>query len=114
MAAVSRERVALHPKRAAAPLTALGAWDAPPLNRLEVTIEVLRLYIFAMRLLVLKYIACQVVTDTGAWDGGEPPTASCCTLNRIEGAWDALPLNRLDVTVAESQSLTPCKGIDLR
>ena len=40
-----------------------GAWDAPPLNRPEVSIKVLRLYIFAMRLQVLKYIACQVPLD---------------------------------------------------
>ena len=40
-----------------------GAWDAPPLNRLEVTIKVLRHYIFAMLFAVLKYMACQVPLD---------------------------------------------------
>ena len=46
--AAKRERRTLHP------LTALGAWDAPPLNRIEVTKMVLRLFIFAMFLVVLK------------------------------------------------------------
>ena len=41
-----------------------GAWDAPPLNRLEVTIKVLRHYIFAMLFAVLKYMACKLLTDT--------------------------------------------------
>ena len=40
-------------------------------------------------------------SEPGAWDGSEP------------GAWDAPPLNRLAVTVAESQNITPCTGIDL-
>ena len=69
-----------------------GARGAPPINRLAVTIKVLRLYIFAMRLLVVKYMACKLLTDTaiktinnkyscqvpldkGERGGGEPPRA---------------------------------------
>ena len=41
-----------------------GARGAPPINRLALTIKVLRLYIFAMLLVMLKYIACKLLTDT--------------------------------------------------
>ncbi len=75
------------------------------LNRIEVSIKVVRLYIFAMslvvlteavlrhyffamRLWILEYIACQVVLDKGARDGSEPP-----------GACDAPPINRIEVTI---------------
>ena len=30
-----------------------------------------------------------------------------------QGAWDASPLNRIEVTVTESQNVTSCTGIDL-
>ena len=40
-----------------------GARDAPPINRLDVTKNVLLLYIFAMLLFVLNYIACKLLTD---------------------------------------------------
>ena len=46
------------------------------LNRIAVTIKVLRLYIFAMLLFVLKYIACKLLTDTGACDAS--------SINRLE------------------------------
>ena len=82
------------------------ARGAPPLNRLDVTIKVLRHYIFAMRLLVVKYMACKLLTDTaikiisnnypcqvvldkGVHGGGEPP-----------GACDAPPINRIEVATA--------------
>ena len=57
----SRERVAAASRCTLNRLA--GAWDAPPLNRIAVTIKVLLLYIFAMRLLVFKYIACKLLTD---------------------------------------------------
>ena len=63
------------------------------LNRIEVSIKVLQLYIFAMLLVMLNYMACKLLTD--------------------RGAWDAPPINRIEVTVPESQSVTPCTGINL-
>ena len=51
--------------------------------------------------------------EPGARGGSEPGAWDAPPLNRLAGAWAAPPLNRLAVTVAESLSLTPCKGGNL-
>ena len=66
-----------------------GAWDAPPINRIAVTIKVLLLYIFAMLLLAVKYMAYKLLTDAAS----------------------RRPLNRLAITIAESQNKHLCNSI---
>ena len=59
------------------------------LNRFEITIKVLLRYIFAMLLLAVKYMACKLLTDAAS----------------------RRPLNRLAITIAESQNKHLCNSI---
>ena len=63
-----------------------GAWDAPPLNRIAVTIKVLLRYIFVILLLAVKYMACKLLTDAASRE-------------RVAGARGAPPINRIEVSI---------------
>ena len=67
---------------------------APPLNRLAVTIKVLRHYIFAMLFAVLKYMACKLLTATAIKTISNNYPCQVVLEQRA-----AAPLNRLEVTI---------------
>ena len=73
-----------------------GARGAPPINRLAVTIKFLRHYIFAMRLLVVKYMACKLLTDTTIKTINKKYP---CQVVLDKGARGAPPINRIEVTI---------------